>query len=271
MLDRSRSHTPAHSTCPPAARGSRRRSRSVLSRLGIVGWDQIEPVIIAAVAAEFPLLLVGPHGSAKTMLLKRLAECLGLEHRQYNASLLNFDDLVGFPVPEDGKIVYLQTPATIWEAESVFFDEISRCRPDLQNKLFPIVHDRVVQGVPLGRLRHRWAAMNPPPNMDDKSGSPDYVGAEPLDVALADRFAFIATVPSFGELEQGRPAASVAARRSAGRGRRGLRSQKHRGGARVDGAGRREPGEGRPPSTCKWLPRSSRSRVIRFPRAERCS
>jgi MoxR-like ATPase len=167
-----------------------------------VGWDQIEPAIIAAVAAELPLLLVGPHGSAKTMLLKRLAECLGLEHRQYNASLLNFDDLVGFPVPQDGKIVYLQTPATIWEAESVFFDEISRCRPDLQNKLFPIVHDRVVQGVPLGRLRHRWAAMNPPPDIDDRSGSPDYVGAEPLDVALADRFAFIVTVPSFGDLSK---------------------------------------------------------------------
>ena len=155
MFGRSRTQVPAPSTCAPAARASQPRPRSVLRELGIVGWDQIEPAIVAAVAAELPLLLVGPHGSAKTMLLKRLAECLGLEHRQYNASLLNFDDLVGFPVPQDGKIVYLQTPATIWEAESVFFDEISRCRPDLQNKLFPIVHDRVVQGVPLGRLRHR--------------------------------------------------------------------------------------------------------------------
>jgi MoxR-like ATPase len=135
-------------------------------------------------------------------LLARLAECLGLEHRQYNASLLNFDDLVGFPVPEGGKIVYLQTPATIWDAESVFFDEVSRCRPDLQNKLFPIVHDRVVQGVPLGRLRHRWAAMNPPPDVDGKAGEHDYAGAEPLDVALADRFAFIVTVPSFGDLSR---------------------------------------------------------------------
>jgi MoxR-like ATPase len=183
-----------------SARTGKRPPRRLLRELGIAGWDQIEPAILAAVAAELPLLLVGPHGSAKTMLLKRLAECLGLEHRQYNASLLNFDDLVGFPVPENGKIVYLQTPATIWEAESVFFDEISRCRPDLQNKLFPIVHDRVVQGVPLARLRHRWAAMNPPPDTDDKSGACNYAGAEPLDVALADRFAFVVTVPSFGDL-----------------------------------------------------------------------
>jgi len=177
-------------------------SSSILRQLGIVGWDPIEPVILAAVAAELPLLLVGPHGSAKTLLLARLAACLGLAHRQYNASLLNFDDLVGFPVPDGGKIVYLQTPATIWEAESVFFDEISRCRPDLQNKLFPIVHDRVVQGVPLARLRHRWAAMNPPPAVDGVTASHEYSGTEPLDVALADRFAFIVSVPSFADLSR---------------------------------------------------------------------
>jgi MoxR-like ATPase len=177
-------------------------SSSILRQLGIVGWNRIEPVIVAAVAAELPLLLVGPHGSAKTLLLARLAACLGLAHRQYNASLLNFDDLVGFPVPDGGKIVYLQTPATIWEAESVFFDEISRCRPDLQNKLFPIVHDRVVQGVPLSKLRHRWAAMNPPPPADGGTTLHEYAGTEPLDVALADRFAFIVNVPSFADLSR---------------------------------------------------------------------
>jgi MoxR-like ATPase len=157
-------------------------------------------VILAALATESPLLLIGPHGSAKTMVLTRLAEALDLAHRHYNASLLNFDDLVGFPVPESGKLVYLQTPATIWDAESVLFDEVSRCRPELQNKLFPIVHERVVQGVTLARLRHRWAAMNPPPSDDDREATPQYAGAEPLDVALADRFAFIVTVPSLEEL-----------------------------------------------------------------------
>jgi MoxR-like ATPase len=186
----------------PARSAKRAASSRILRQLGIVGWDRIEPVIFAAVAAELPLLLVGPHGSAKTLLLARLAACLGLAHRQYNASLLNFDDLVGFPVPDGGKIVYLQTPATIWEAESVFFDEISRCRPDLQNKLFPIVHDRVVQGVPLERLRHRWAAMNPPPPADGGTAPHEYAGTEPLDVALADRFAFIVNVPSFADLSR---------------------------------------------------------------------
>ncbi len=172
-----------------------------LRTLGIAGWDALDPVFLAAVASESPLLLVGPHGSAKTMVLNRLAETLGLEHRHYNASLLSFDDLVGFPVPENGRVVYLQTPATVWEAESVLVDEVSRCRPEVQNKLFPLVHERVLQGLPLPRLRHRWAAMNPPASLEgDDAGDAVYSGAEPLDVALADRFAFVVTVPSLAGL-----------------------------------------------------------------------
>jgi MoxR-like ATPase len=174
-----------------------------LRTLGVIGWDHLEPVILAALATESPLLLVGPHGSAKTLVLTRLAEALGLEHRHYNASLLNFDDLIGFPVPDGGTLAYLQTPATIWHAESVFFDEVSRCRPDLQNKLFPIVHERRVQGVALDRLRYRWAAMNPPPRVDgENSDGFEYAGTEPLDVALADRFAFIVGVPDLKTLSR---------------------------------------------------------------------
>jgi len=176
----------------------------VLRALGIVGWNHLEPVVLAALATESPLLLIGPHGSAKTLILTRLAAALGLTHRHYNASLLSFDDLVGFPVPDNGRLVYLQTPATIWDAESVLFDEISRCRPELQNKLFPVVHEKIVQGIALDKLRHRWGAMNPPPAVEASgaNGTPDYAGAEPLDVALADRFGFIVAVPSLGELQR---------------------------------------------------------------------
>jgi MoxR-like ATPase len=171
---------------------------SILRSLGIAGWGALEPAILAALATESPILLVGPHGTAKTLLLARLAEGLGLAFRHYNASILSFDDLLGYPVPQDGRLVYLQTPATIWEAEAVLFDEVSRCRPELQNKLFPLIHERVAQGMPLTRLRHRWAAMNPPPS--DSSAGVSYDGAEPLDVALADRFAFVLEVPVLGQL-----------------------------------------------------------------------
>ena len=78
----------------------------------------------------------------------------------------------------------------------MLFDEVSRCRPELQNKLFPLIHERVAQGLPLTRLRHRWAAMNPPPgDRPARRTAVAYDGAEPLDVALADRFAFVLEVP----------------------------------------------------------------------------
>ena len=113
----------------------------------------------------------------------------GQNHRHYNASLISFDDLVGFPYPDEaqGGVRFLETPATVWGAESVLIDEISRCKPEHQNRLFALVHERRIQGIALPKLRYRWAAMNP--CSGDQSSLDDYAGSEPLDPALADRFA----------------------------------------------------------------------------------
>lgn len=169
-------------------------------RLGLHGLERLAPILVAALATEEPLLLIGPHGTAKSLLLTRIASELGLAFRHYNASLLNFDDLVGFPMPgKDGRLEYIKTPAAIWGAGAVIFDEISRCRPDIQNKLFPIIHERKVQGLPLEGLRYRWAAMNPPSTEDNDNG---YLGSEPLDAALADRFAFVVEMPAWDRLTE---------------------------------------------------------------------
>jgi MoxR-like ATPase len=171
--------------------------------LNLVGLDFLDPIVLAAVADERPLLLIGPHGSAKSELLNRLAAVLGLEHRHYNASLISFDDLLGYPVPDiaGSSIRYLRTPGDLWDAESVFLDEISRCRPETQNKLFSVVHERRVQGLALPKLRYRWAAMNPPCNEegDDEAGS-GYEGSLPLDIALADRFAYVVELPGLVDM-----------------------------------------------------------------------
>ena len=175
--------------------------RSLLRPLGIVGYDGIEPAILAALATEEPLLLVSEHGAAKTLLLVRIAESLGLELRHYNASILQFDDLAGFPIPDaNGSIRYAAPPGAIWEAEVAFFDEIGRCRPDVANKLFPIIHERRIQGVPIPRLRHRWAATNPPGEAQDDAARFAYEGVEVLDPALADRFSWIVTLPNYDDL-----------------------------------------------------------------------
>ena len=159
------------------------------------------PVLLAAPTTREPLLLIGRHGTAKSFLLERLAKTLGLVYRFYNASLINYDDLVGIPLPNETQtsLRYITTPTAIWDAEVVFVDELNRTRPDLQNKLFPIIHERRVQGVELEKLRYRWAAMNPAAN-GDHDNEEHYLGAEPLDPALADRFGFLIEVPDWSDL-----------------------------------------------------------------------
>ena len=177
-----------------------RRKNAHLPGLGVYGFDSIEPLILSSLVTEDPLLLIGPSGTGKTFLLNSLSEALQLEHRHYNASLISFDDLVGFPYPDEGKtsVRFLKTPATVWGAESVLIDEINRCKPEHQNRLFSLVHERKIQGLPLDELRYRWAAMNP--CGADQSPDQDYLGAEPLDAALADRFALILDVGDWGAL-----------------------------------------------------------------------
>ncbi len=108
---------------------------------------------------------------------------------------------------------FLETPATVWGAESVLIDEISRCKPEHQNRLFSLVHERRVQGLPLEQLRYRWAAMNP--CSSDQGGAEDYSGSEALDPALADRFALFVTAADWSELTQ---RAAAGDRRAVGRG-----------------------------------------------------
>ena len=116
---------------------------------------------------------------------------------------MSFDDLLGYPVPNDARdgLQYLRTPATLWGAQSVFLDEISRCRPEVQNKLFSIVHERRAMGIELDALRYRWAAMNPPAAFDDAGDLDDtYLGSQPLDPALADRFAFVVALTALADI-----------------------------------------------------------------------
>ena len=185
---------------------SKKSGRNLLRALNLYGLSHLDPVILSALSDEQPLLLIGTHGTAKSALLNRLAEALHLRHRHYNASLISFDDLLGYPVPNIDKtgLTYLRTENDLWDAESVFLDEISRCRPESQNKLFSVIHERRVQGLPLKHLRYRWAAMNPPlnGNSDETEEDETYSGSLPLDPALADRFPWVVVVPRLADLSR---------------------------------------------------------------------
>ncbi|MEL6151828.1 MAG: MoxR family ATPase, partial [Chloroflexota bacterium] len=178
---------------------------SITESLGIRGWAHLDAVLLAALATKAPLLLIGPHGTGKSQLIEQVAHALNLGFRHYNAALLNYDDIIGIPMPTDDgeELRFIKSPGTIWDAGFVFLDEISRCRADLQNKLFPIIHERRVVGIQLDELQHRWSAMNPPaPEEIDAAASQYYIGSEPLDPALTDRFPFIVPVPTWAEIER---------------------------------------------------------------------
>ena len=182
--------------------------RYLLQSLNLFGLDYLDAVILAALTDEKPLLLIGGHGTAKSELLNRIAIALKLDHRHYNASLISFDDLIGYPVPNKNRtqLEYLHTPGDIWSAESAFLDEISRCKPEHQNRLFSIIHERRIQGLPLTNLRYRWAAMNPAPARDDNEYDDEqaqYTGSFPLDAALADRFPYIVQIPMLEQFSAG--------------------------------------------------------------------
>ena len=60
----------------PVPRQAARSDGSILAALGVAGMDHLEPVFVAALVTEKPLLLIGPHGTGKSWLLVRLAEAL---------------------------------------------------------------------------------------------------------------------------------------------------------------------------------------------------
>ena len=96
-------------------------------RGGMKGGERVA-VVGVVMAGAFRLYQGGPGGVVGTLVIVVTA-AVGLAWRHYNASLLNYDDLVGYPVPDGaGGLDYLRTPATIWDAEAVFFDETGKVK-----------------------------------------------------------------------------------------------------------------------------------------------
>ena len=61
----------------------------MFKRLGLHGLEPIAPVLVAALATEEPLLLIGPHGTAKSLLLTRVAAATGLTFRLARMGLIH--------------------------------------------------------------------------------------------------------------------------------------------------------------------------------------
>jgi MoxR-like ATPase len=173
---------------------STRPRSGLLRELNLFGYEKIEDVIIAALVTGDPLLLVGTHGTAKTMLCENIAKAMGKRFIAYDASKALFEDVLGFPNPysmEKGEIDYISTPISIQGKEFVLIDEISRANYQLQGKWLEVIRSRRIMGKKIEGLHYIFGAMNPP----------SYVGARTLDAALSGRFAFIVEAPDFSALD----------------------------------------------------------------------
>jgi hypothetical protein len=74
----------------PGTVSKKKQGSSVLTRpLGLLGWERLEPVLLAALATREPLLLIGKHGTAKSFLPERLAQGPPLEKLSYRWAAMN--------------------------------------------------------------------------------------------------------------------------------------------------------------------------------------
>ncbi len=167
---------------------------SYFSKIGIIGWERIEPVILGAILSNKSVLLKGPHGSNKTEGCRRISEAVfGGEAKfvPYDTSLVNADDLLGFLNPSalaEGRTEFVSTPDSIWDTVSCLLDEINRCNPYNAAKFFEIVRSRTINGRKTA-LEFVWAACNPP----------DKYNTAHMDAAQVSRF-LVLPVPTFGEM-----------------------------------------------------------------------
>ncbi len=172
-----------------------RRKDMLLERLGIYGWpERQENLLLASLLTGDPLLLIGPHGCAKTYLASRVAHALGKRFTAYDASKAMFEDVLGYPNLEklkQGMVDYVPGPLTIWDKEMILIDELNRALPQLQSKWLEIVRSRRIMGLPT-RVRWVWAAMNPN----------TYSGTQELDQALLGRFALYVYPPGVLEMSE---------------------------------------------------------------------
>ncbi len=155
----------------------------LFDELGIYGWDVVEPLVLAAIVADLPLLLIGDIGTNKTEGSKTIAQAVlgtASQFRHYEVPTLNFDDLVGFLNPKGlakGALDFVPTPLSIWQAEAALFDELNRANPFIQSKLHELIRTRHLMGLPT-KLKLVFAAVNPPQTYQ----------AGYMDLALASRF-----------------------------------------------------------------------------------
>src|SRR5881409_1851105 len=157
------------------------RFRTSLGRFFVQKQELIDLMVVAAVAQE-PLLLVGPPGTAKSDLVLKFKDALGLEEGDYFEYMLTRftepSEIIG-PIDinllREGRYVRREQ-GKLPTARLGFLDEIFKSNSAILNILLTIINERKFyqDGVPQPvRLRALFAATNEVPEQGELAALKD--------------------------------------------------------------------------------------------------
>lgn len=164
-----------------ALRGRINRFRVSLGRFLVAKQELIDLMVVAAVAQE-PLLLVGPPGTAKSDLILKFKDALGLADEDYFEYMLTRftepSEVIG-PIDinqlREGRYIRREQ-GKLPTARLAFLDEIFKSNSAILNILLTIVNERKFyqDGVPQPvRLRVLFAATNEVPEQGELAALKD--------------------------------------------------------------------------------------------------
>jgi MoxR-like ATPase len=175
----------------------------------LTALGNVQEILQKAITESLNVLLIGTHGVGKTQLVCGEVRRQKLSFKYYSAATLDpWSDLVGIPIPVEAsgtngnpaRHLEFIRPADLDAAEMVFFDELNRSHPKVQNAVLEMIQFRTINGSPLKRLRMVWAAINPPG---------DVYAVNELDPALLDRFQMFVQVNAAPSAEYYRDDAGI--------------------------------------------------------------
>ena len=92
-----------------------------LKNIGVLGFDPLEKVILAALVTEEPILIIGRPGTDKANLLVYISQALGLSFKKVNAAMTSKLEITGMPVVKDNddKITFISAPYSVWKKQAL--------------------------------------------------------------------------------------------------------------------------------------------------------
>lgn len=139
----------------------------LFDNLGIAGWGDLEPVILAAMRTRTPILLIGDRGTSKTEFAYRVCKAVQgskCNFQKYDTADATLDDILGLPdlhKLEFGEVGYIGTGTSIWKKTAVIWTEVNRASPMFQGKLLEVVRTGTIHGMPTS-VDFQFADCNPP-------------------------------------------------------------------------------------------------------------